>query len=41
LFISLSGEEKTQQKKKRIQADLKNKLAAKLPNYARRLFQQL
>jgi len=26
---------------KRIQADLKNKLATKLPNYARRLFQQL
>jgi len=35
LFLSLLGEEKTY--KKQNQANLENKMAAKLPNYTRRL----
>jgi hypothetical protein len=35
------GENTTQNNKKRIQADLGNKMAARLPNYTKRLFQQL
>ena len=39
ILFGLWGEEKTQQQKnKRIQADLGNKVAARLPNYTKRLF---
>jgi len=37
----LSHEMRRKHNKKKIQADLENKVAVKLLNYARRLFQQL